>query len=467
MIFLNTYFYNSKIFKNNTLLVFVRYYQIVYLVYNRNLKILNSIKYYSLVLFFSVLLFLIIFVLRPIEPNYFYCNEMKSYEFSFLDTSTQFLYPESCDQHDYHKGFESLNNLVANDYIYQARPLYIIPINLIAKLVSFFKLPQTTNLLVATFLFQNIIAYISIIILYKLIFKDNKYNFTKFLQLSIIVLLSPLFKWGLFDPSHQLLTLIVVLLFPYLKINNFELNFINCLLIGLLFLAHRSFLIGYIWLLFFSDIETIFKEIYLKLKFLFISFIPYLLYNFFFKFFLQQDLFDNNASYWGQFIWIVDFLRGVERYKSEWHCVTIPANFRCYFIDNAKTLIYLLVPLLIFLITQFLYKNNLSFRKNTPVNYLVMISLFLYTFWSFIGWYPPIRFSYYSIGNIIIILFSFQFFHLKDKNIKTIAISSYILYSLSLNHWNDSLVLNFNLGIVISLILLIPFFFITLSKYND
>ena len=125
------------------------------------------------------------------------------------------------------------------------------------------------------------------------------------------------------------------------------------------------------------------------------------------------------------------------------------------------------MPLLIFLITQFLYKNNLSFRKNTPVNYLVMISLFLYTFWSFIGWYPPIRFSYYSIGNIIIILFSFQFFHLKDKNIKTIAISSYILYSLSLNHWNDSLVLNFNLGIVISLILLIPFFFITLSKYND
>ena len=82
---------------------------------------------------------------------------MKSYEFSVLDISQQFFYPESCDQYDYHKGFESLENLIASDYIYQARPLYIIPVNFIAKLVSLFNLSQTTTLLIATFLFQNLI----------------------------------------------------------------------------------------------------------------------------------------------------------------------------------------------------------------------------------------------------------------------------------------------------------------------
>jgi len=196
------------------------------------------------------------------------------------------------------------------------------------------------------------------------------------------------------------------------------------------------------------------------------SFIPYLLYGFYFRFILQQELFDNNASYWGQFIWIADFLRGIERYQSQWHCVTIPANFRCYFVDNAKTIFYLLVPLLMFLTIQLLNSNNISFKMNTSVNYLVMISLFLYTFWSFIGWYPPIRFSYYSIGNLIIILFSYQFFQLKNKNIKTIAISSYIIYCLSLNHWNDSLVLNFNFGIIISFFLLIPLIFSILKRQS-
>ena len=413
-----------------------------------------------------MLIFLFIFVLSPVEPNYFYCNEMKSYEFSVLDISQQFFYPESCDQYDYHKGFESLENLIASDYIYQARPLYIIPVNFIAKLISLFNLSQTTTLLIATFLFQNLISYISIVILYRLIFKDKKYNVTNFFHLSIIVLLSPLFKWGLFDPSHQLLTMLVVLFFSYFKINNFQLNFVNCFLIGLLFLAHRSFLIGFLWLLFFSDIKTIFKNIYVKISLLLSSFIPYLLYGFYFRFILQQELFDNNASYWGQFIWIADFLRGIERYQSQWHCVTIPANFRCYFVDNAKTIFYLLVPLLMFLTIQLLNSNNLSFKMNTSVNYLVMISLFLYTFWSFIGWYPPIRFSYYSIGNLIIILFSYQFFQLKDKNIKTIAISSYIIYCLSLNHWNDSLVLNFNFGIIISFVLLIPLLFSILKRQN-
>ena len=124
-------------------------------------------------------------------------------------------------------------------------------------------------------MFQNLIAYISIIILYELIFKNKKYDVTKFFQLSLIVLLSPLFKWGLFDPSHQLLTMLVILFFAYFKINNFELNFINCFFIGMLFLAHRSFLVGFIWLLFFSNIDEIFRNIYLKFKLLFTSFVPY------------------------------------------------------------------------------------------------------------------------------------------------------------------------------------------------
>ena len=122
------------------------------------------------------------FVLRPIEPNYFYCNEMKVYQFEILNISQEFLYPESCDQFDYHNGFENLENLIADNYIYQARPLYIIPVNFIANLVGIFNLSQTTNLL-ATFLFQNLISYISIIVFMSLFLKiknmmsQNFFNF--------------------------------------------------------------------------------------------------------------------------------------------------------------------------------------------------------------------------------------------------------------------------------------------------
>ena len=95
------------------------------------------------------------------------------------------------------------------------------------------------------------------------------------------------------------------------------------------------------------------------------------------------------------------------------------------------------------------------------------LSIFIYVFWSFIGWYPPIRFSYYSVGNLIIILFALQFIELKNFTIRFLSLTSYLTYTLFLNHWNDPNVLAYNVGIYVSLFFLIILFLYSISRYKQ
>lgn len=74
-----------------------------------------------------------------------------------------------------------------------------------------------------------------------------------------------------------------------------------------------------------------------------------------------------------------------------------------------------------------------------------------------IGWYPPIRFSFYSIGNLVIVLFAILLFFTKDKNIKNVSIIIYSYYFLFINHWNAPEILNFSLGNIILISLLIVY----------
>ena len=280
--------------------------------------------------------------------------------------------------------------------------------------------------------------------------------------LSLIFLLSPLVKWGIFDPSHQLLTLTAILYGIYFKKNKFDLSFSNALLFGTLMLLHRTFLIIFIWLLLVEIKQEIkLKKITKYSIYFLISLIPYILTTLF-KFYFTGTSYDANTDYWGQFIWIFDFIRGKIRFESEWHCVTIPENFYCYLSDNLMLIFYLGLPVIAIIYLSFKYKELIKLDQN--LKNLLSLSVFLYLFWSFIGWYPPIRFSYYSIGNLIILLFAYFISQIKDSFHLSLLLFSYCIYMLNLNHWNSPLIVEFDNTIKTSYLFLIIFVFFDLRK---
>ena len=177
----------------------------------------------------------------------------------------------------------------------------------------------------------------------------------------------------------------------------------------------------------------------------------------FIRFVLQRSTYDANTEYWGQFIWLFDFIRGKIRYVSEWHCVTIPENFICYLNDFKRMTLYIFIPIFIILI---IFLTNFFIEKNIKYNFLyetLFITISLFLFWSLIGWYPPVRFNFYSIGHLVTLLFVIQYVHEKNilnkLTILLMSITSYIL----IPHWNiPNPQINFGIfEIVSSLILFI------------
>ena len=86
-----------------------------------------------------------------------------------------------------------------------------------------------------------------------------------------------------------------------------------------------------------------------------------------------------------------------------------------------------------------------------------MVGSIAYLFWSLIGWYPPIRFSLYSLGNLIFILLIIEFIKLENIYEKLIFLSSLLFSLFHISHWNDINYLSFNIFDYISIMLLTLF----------
>ena len=115
---------------------------------------------------------------------------------------------------------------------------------------------------------------------------------------------------------------------------------------------------------------------------------PNLVYESFIRFILERSTYDANTEYWGQFIWIFDFVRGKVRYESEWHCVKIPENFICYLTDFKKMIMYIAFPvLLIFSIYLLNIQDLIGFSMSylgpiTPIGGLLLITSWIMLFFS-------------------------------------------------------------------------------------
>ena len=143
-------------------------------------------------------------------------------------------------------------------------------------------------------------------------------------------------------------------------------------------------------------------------------------------------------------------------YESNWHCTSLSTFYRCYLNDNILTLKYLSSFFICLIVSYFLYKEKYLLSNNL-LKYILLIFSFSYIFWSFIGWYPPIRFSYYSLGHLIIILFMYYTITYKHQPGKFLILSSYLLFAITLNHWNSPKLIEFNFLIYTSILLFLAF----------
>ena len=415
-------------------------------------KVQDFTKLYIYVVGFGIIINFLIFQLGLIENSYFICVEIIKNKFEVFNSSIALNYPQSCDQGNYYEGFFSFNEIINKNHPYQTRPIYIFAVYVVYKTLSLFSTENILLMHLAVFLIHCFILSISI----KLFTLIKKIKPQDLLLVIPIAIMNPIFKWGLFTPSNQTLTFLEIIYCLYLIKHVDSINFKKqSLILGILILAHRPFALCYFLMIFWHNVViNKFKNISIideiKNALIFIS--PWIVFRGYI--YINGYIpYDDLARTWGQFKWIFDYIRGLISYESEWHCVTMPENFICYFSDSLDTFLYLSIPLIGALIYFVQNKKNFLDYKSE----LLIIFLMFYSFYSLIGWYPPLRFNLYSISNTLCLFLIISIVSSNRVLSKNIYILGNIIYLFGLNHWNAPEVLIPNLYIILGSI------FITLS----
>lgn len=425
-----------------------------------------KVNFFNLIAFNSVTIFalyIFMFIIYPENSNYFQCNVLTSNISKSLELT--YLIPVSCDLEVYMVGVNDFSSIVEFDYNYQTRPLYILSIKFIYIILS----KLIGNILILEFMsflvFHLFITTFSILVVLKCIPSFRDKSASLIYLISGLIILNPIIRYGLFDSAHQTLTLLTFagsLYFLTQKPFSSSKLYLYALIIGLLSMANVSIVLSTIFLLY-NKIKKI-NQVIQNFSNILITFIlvaaPKILWNFYIssKGFIPYN---SATQYWHQFVWIKDFIlanyENVDYNLSEggYYCMSVPLFVKCYLLDFFKTIIYLSLPIL----TIFANFYALHKRK-TPLIYgylknLLLIQALLFSFWAFIGWYPPLRFNLYSIGYFVTLMLCIQFSYLPRDGKFLMAYISVLIYYLFLPHWNYLEILKLNLGLIVSYILFV------------
>ena len=365
---------------------------------------LNKIIFINLVI--ATFLYIFLFVIYPQNSNYFECNQ--TVQNNFLNSQISYSIPVSCDQELYLVGVYDFQAIYTFDYNYQSRPLYILTVKIFFDILNIL----LKNTLIVKFLSFCLTHIIIISFATKFLFdalenaRVTINNKSKFF-LSVFMLLTPIIKWGLFDSSHQTLTFLqftISFYFLVRKYEEFSKVYLLSFILGFLALSNLTFFLPHFFLIFhkINSVDKIFDNAR-KLFFTSILFLtPILAWNIFIR---SQGYVPYNSAttYWNQFIWVKDFI--VSRYENvnldsryEYYCMSIPIFLNCYLSDFSKSLLYLFNLLVLILSTYHFIGNREKALYIALLKKLSTVFLVSFVFWSFIGWYPPLRFSLYSLG---------------------------------------------------------------------
>lgn len=441
-------------------------------------KIFSFLALYLKHTFIFLLIYLFTFYLFNELSNYYYCSDIKNLNFELLSLKFPIYLQVSCDMSFYTQGILNLESIFENDYLYQGRPIYILLLYLVHKIITFVSFSNSEIHVYLSVFFSQIfiLSFISKILLglFKTELSKLKENI-----LILFVCLSPIVKFGVFDPSHQILTILSFVISLHFIFKIKELSYRNsynyALALGVLFLSNKVFFVTFFVLLVCINYDNLVKNkninpynfIYSTL--LFIS--PYLVYLLFLKL-SGYEIYEAETAEYGHFIWLLYFSNGHIVHEGQWFCHSIPENFICYFRDYLNAIIYMM-PVITYLLL--LRQNILRVNSNqlkifsTFEKPLLLITILYSFFWSLMGWFPPLRLSLYVIGIATTIYAINLIFYLSKKNLllHSFGVS---LYFIGLNHWNNPEIINYNffttLGVFTMIVNLISVFKLKSQKVD-
>ena len=407
-------------------------------------------------------MFLIFTAFQLRTQELFICDDYNIYTFSKILPNYNFVYPTSlCDDKVYFSIAENFTNLFTESGSqYQSRPLYVFIPFVINNILSNFSLFQEISFIYElSYLLTQFI--ISVFTLNTLINILKKYyiikNFDIF-SISLIYFMNPVQQFVMFTTSNGTLSFTMLVLSIYFleKYLNNKNIIIVCFLIGILFLANRSFVVS---LIVFLIMRLFTKKINIKnLLEVFVGFITFWIPIYIYRLIIRlngYEVADTNVIDYGQFIWVSKYFNsGIGFWaskfvlskdnfdlrlktnwdsKDEWYCQSIPENFICYFEDIRLSSIYLFIPVFLIIFSILFSKQiNSSLRKNFLITSFVTMF-----FWSFIGWFPPLRFGLYSYGNVLMILLILYFSSFDNLYIKLSYTLTLLFGLLNISHWNN------------------------------
>ena len=386
----------------------------------------------------NILIYFLQFFIYKENINYYLCTEIKLYNLSLFSRKLELIYPESCDLNAYLQGVLNIQNFYKQtDYVYFDRPLFILYISIIYLVLkttlSSLTLSSLVLIKVSFFLGQLFLTSFICVLICR-IFGLMKIDYSKmYFSLPWMVSISPMFKWHIYESTSMTFTFLIFLFGVYfaINLNNINQN-IYFFLAGLLFLLHRSAALIIVFIL----ISALFtREINLKFVSKLLFFIAPILIHYSILFF-YTGFSDHQAQGYRQFLWLIDFFQGKDTITGGYFCQSPRLAIICYKNDLISLGKYLFIPI-IFLIINFLTRFKVIFLPYKKlIIYSFSFALLINLFWLFIGWYPPIRFSYYGLGNLIIFLLFLSYALIEIKNLKIIFLGAYSSYFLFLNHWN-------------------------------
>jgi hypothetical protein len=414
-------------------------------------------------LFVNIAIYLFQFYFKKDQVDYFLCTNIRNYNFSIFSKNIELIYPHSCDIQAYQDGVVNfLSFLKIEEYVYQGRPLFVFYIYifyLISKLF-FGGFLQTLPLIkLSFFLGQLVLTSVISLTIYKILRLLDVNVRNNYFFIPAIISMSPMFKWHIYESTSMTFTFLIFIygLLITLENKNKNITFIN---IGLLFLVHRSAIVIFVFFVLYNNFKNRKFSLYLN-KFVLVA-IPISI--FYFLVLVFGDFSDHNAEGYRQFVWLFDYFGGKQTLSGGYFCQTPKAALICYSKDFFSLLKYLAAPSL-FVLTFLILKFK-SFSSNTRS---LLIAAFAFSclinfFWLFIGWYPPIRFSYYGFGNLICFLLIFLLNNFQERAARIIYMMAITSYFLFLNHWNSPEIISYTNYIKVSFFLFIASFALESSK---
>lgn len=400
--------------------------------------------------------------------NYEGCTNVVFRDFILFNQFFTAEYPEMCDESFYFHGFQWINHIYENGYVYQDRPLYlgigflVYRFFYIISLIFGLIIDPVSLLLFSTLVFQILIVNLTAFIICKAL--QNRFNRFYFLIIFLFVMFSFEQRLYFFLPSNST-TYLLIFSFSIYSIKNQKLN---GLAYGIFFSISAYAVIGFLYQILyeFFILRKNFKNITKNILLFSIPYLIFELIRIFLGIFQGKQygvkyIHAAEAVEYQQFVWFIKTLFD-KSYIPYQNCHTLSQFFKCY-LEATNSYVslsrfYILMCLLFFIffcIKKWDIKNKILFH-------IFGFSIFNYLFISLQGFYAY-RFVYYSIGFGIILLTCLFVVKIDSDFISIISVVTTSVYTLSRYSFDDYN-LSFSIFEIILITMLFIFLFIDVKK---